>query len=363
MGKRVSEIDGIRGWAALVVVLFHLIDELFGVLAPTIRGASAHVLINGGLAVSVFFVLSGDALSLAYMRKKNINTLDTLLIKRYFRLTVPILLSCMCTYLLMKVGLTFNIEAAKIIHREDWLGAFIAFSPTLPSVLRYSIYTVYDGGNLKNSYNPFLWTMTIELLGSMLIILYLYVSERLTHPKFVIYGLIFFLIAAKSYYSLFFAGLLLSQYREEGILQRFQSCFIWKISSILILLSCVFILAVGLETSFYYLDLRMPVAIALVFCAYTSRAATAFFSSKFSRFLGTLSFPLYLVHFSIIISLTSYLIVETAKLGTLRSEHMIYIVSISTLASFIAAIIFRHLEAAGLMLVDLIPKFALKNSN
>ncbi len=60
--SRIGALDGLRGWAALVVVVFHFTWEMWGVHFPVFRQFPAS-LINGQLAVSIFFTLSGYVLT------------------------------------------------------------------------------------------------------------------------------------------------------------------------------------------------------------------------------------------------------------------------------------------------------------
>ena len=108
--KRIGEIDGVRGWAALCVLLFHLVWETFGNLFPLIKVPYLKLFFDGPMAVYVFFILSGDALSSGYIRSLNKNLIYKLIIKRYFRLLGPILLSCLIVYFLLYFHLTFNID-------------------------------------------------------------------------------------------------------------------------------------------------------------------------------------------------------------------------------------------------------------
>src|SRR5258706_1988331 len=92
---RFHEIDGLRGWAALSVVVFHLYWETFGVVMPGLRNPATAFFLDAGLAVSLFFVLSGEALSAAYFAGKGEVAVVKLCVKRYTRLTIPIAATCL----------------------------------------------------------------------------------------------------------------------------------------------------------------------------------------------------------------------------------------------------------------------------
>lgn len=339
------------------MLFFHLTNETFGNLVPMFRSDFLYFLLNGGLAVTVFFILSGDALSYGFSKKADFTLLDSLLIKRYFRLTVPILFSCVAVYALMLAAANHNVAAAKIIHREDWLGSFILFEPNLSSLLRYSFYQVYDGHSKAVSYNPFLWTMSIELVGSLLVFLYLYLSTRLKAPVKILYAVIVFLLVAQSFYCLFFIGILFARYRENGAFGRLRASRSWNfaVMAILIAIAIAYTLSKKYPNFWQYININAVTAAALVFCFYTSNWTVSFFSSRFSRFLGEISFPLYLVHFSVIISLTSFLTVKFSELGALDTPHIFLIILLSAAVSITTAVIFRRVELSALKLVNRLP--------
>src|ERR1700722_572978 len=70
---RLRFLDGLRGWAAVVVLLHHVfIDGLPANALMADRSLWAKVFfLNGTLAVSVFFVISGFSLSIRYLETGN----------------------------------------------------------------------------------------------------------------------------------------------------------------------------------------------------------------------------------------------------------------------------------------------------
>jgi peptidoglycan/LPS O-acetylase OafA/YrhL len=354
MENRRVEIDGIRGWAALSVLLFHLFVEFFGALVPEFRNPLSRIFLNGGLAVAIFFVLSGDALSIAYLKNNSYRSLDSILVKRYFRLTIPILLSCAIVYALMRAGLTYNLLAAPVVHREDWLGTAINFQPNFIEMLRYSLGRVYIGHNLSVSYNPFLWTMSVEMFGSLVVMLYLYVSQRLRRPVATLWYAIIVLFLLRDFIALFLVGVLFGKLRVDGVFDRLLASIKWRNRLLLIVAGTCLCLVTIVDRGSVHVN--MLAAAVLVFCFYSSRISIAFFSTRLSRFLGEISFPLYLVHFPVLCSLTSFLTIRASASGDLDVPHIIGIGLITIAVCIAASIVFRAIELRALRIIDMLPR-------
>lgn len=86
-------LDSIRGVAAVVVMMSHLILGFY----PVIYIGTDHVVTpwvrvwyQGDFAVTLFFVLSGFVLSLSFLHTKNIESLRSAAVRRYWRLVVPV---------------------------------------------------------------------------------------------------------------------------------------------------------------------------------------------------------------------------------------------------------------------------------
>ena len=65
-GARLRYLDGLRGWAAVSVVVFHSSWEMLGGIEPSLRSVRLVLINDGPFAVIIFFVLSGFALSTGY---------------------------------------------------------------------------------------------------------------------------------------------------------------------------------------------------------------------------------------------------------------------------------------------------------
>lgn len=352
--NRIHELDGIRGWAALIVLLFHTFGEMLKFAVPSMHSVWLAPIFSGDIAVAVFFVLSGDALSNGYFAR-GAKAIDRLLVRRYFRLTIPIFLSCLITYLIIITGHDYHLEASVILRRPEWLGHFLQFNESLIGFLLYSLLGVYTSHSPELSYNPFLWTMSIEIVGSMLVFLLCYLWQRLKKPQWVCFGLVVWLTAIGSFFALFFAGMLLGYFRQQG---SFEKLLCKRGHQYLALATVVGLIGISIVTAGMHKPaalrpLMLLVAMLLVFCFYTQKHLKSFFSNEFSRFLGEISFPLYLVHFQILISLMSWLIIQDYSIkGTIDQTAMLCFACIAVVVSIIVAWCFGLIERYILKRLD-----------
>jgi peptidoglycan/LPS O-acetylase OafA/YrhL len=355
---RLAEIDGIRGWAAVCVLLYHLTWEMFGEVAPSIRNPLTHIFLDGPLAVYVFFVLSGDALSSGFVSTRAYSSLAKGVLKRYFRLTGPIFFSCAIVYALMKLGLTYNTAAARVVGREDWLGVFISFNPDLLELIRYGLIEVYTNHTAQASYNPILWPMSVEMIGSLVVFSFCAVLPHLRRPLAVALSCAVSLWILGSWYSLFFFGLSFSLLRPHGFFDQMRA------NRRVQILSLVGLVCIGVADGFAlsgpatvgdakYVkppELSILMATALVFLIYCNAKLISLMRTGFSRYLGKISFPLYLTHFAVILSLTSYEIVEAGN--HLSLSNGLFIVTTSIAAALLLADICARLEGKYLGWID-----------
>ena len=128
---RDGAVDGLRGWAALMVVCYHFTWERLGARYPILRNPVTAWFLNGDFAVSIFFVLSGIALTSGYFTNGDRRILVGLAVKRYSRLTIPILVTCFLTFALYQLGLTYCGSASVVVARPDWIGSWLSEPVTL----------------------------------------------------------------------------------------------------------------------------------------------------------------------------------------------------------------------------------------
>lgn len=190
---RLDALESIRGLAALCVVFSHL-AWTFWPQAQLSRSTASPVLAiltqsplrivyDGNFAVRIFFVLSGVVLSVAYFQTANSESLRAAAVRRYFRLTPPICVSVLLAYLLLLSGAYANQAVAGLLHGEQgfWLRAWYAFAPSLTAAFQEGTYRVYFGFSSAQTYDPVLWTMSVELFGSFFVFAFLALAGQLRH--------------------------------------------------------------------------------------------------------------------------------------------------------------------------------------
>jgi len=281
-------LDGLRGWAAVVVLFHHtFVDGLPANNFMADRALWAHVFfLSGSLAVSVFFVVSGFSLSIRYLETGDEKGLIHIAAGRYLRLALPILAICAITYLLMVLKI---IPPAN--QRPSPLDMFVDFTPTIGGLLNFSLVEVFASHSHAGTYDPPLWTMSYEFIGSFMVFAIVAIVRSWQLRSWSLASLFVVLAACHTYFALFVAGILIAD--------LFRNSSQLKNAGLVGATLC----AAGLV---------MPVSIndmTHIFAATCLTAGVAFFTpirrlfeNRLSNFLGYISFPLYLVQATVIYS-------------------------------------------------------------
>ncbi|MGO4305368.1 acyltransferase family protein [Cupriavidus sp. RAF12] len=286
--SRLHFLDGLRGWGALVVLLAHTFGEGFPISDRVTLILSRMGIFNAGLAVWVFFVVSGFSLSIGFCRRHDPTILTGISLGRYARLAVPILVVALLLYLFFALGLVPSVE-----HRLPIFQAFLPTGPTLLNVFRFSLFDVFFAYDPAKTLIGPLWTMSFELWGSALVIGTLFVAGRLDRRVYLyaVLGVVTFLV--DPIYTAFIIGLVLAEVHASGVMERNHS--LWGKALLLIfgagILCAGFLPVIGNRPGAY-----LVVAVMLTASSVFSRLISNFLSGDLSRFLGRISFPLYLIH-------------------------------------------------------------------
>ncbi len=285
---RFPVLDALRGWGSFSVLLFHVFVDVFPTNPQTSNSLFRIFIFDGSLAVMIFFVISGFALSVQFLQSGNRIRLLKTLVGRYFRLATPIFLACLFAWVFANTGLTQPAARA-------------AQSLSLWHVSRFAAFDVFFNYYAGTSPILPLWTMPVEMMGSLVVIGILLVTgvSVWRYAAYVVAGLCLFdhspALAA------FIVGLLLAEIRMEVLPSR--------VSAVLSTVATAMIVPSLLSASYLQLpwapeDRRalLMCATAICFSMLCSRFAIKFLSHPLSTYLGFISFSLYLTHALIIFS-------------------------------------------------------------
>lgn len=346
--RRYGEIDGLRGWACVSVMLSHLFFGVFIKAIPPFISPDWRPLmepfLGGTLAVAVFFTLSGDVLSASYWMCPSRTDLVRHAVKRYMRLSIPILSASIVVFLLIRAGLTFNHEAASMLHVDNWLGNFLRGDFSILDLLWFSGITVYFKTPMDRALLPFLWIMPIEMIGSLLVLIYLFADAQIRRRYTAIVFMLLICLGADSMLACFPIGMLCANARARGGFAWLQR---QAITEPIALAGFALALVIGTWCNRVWQGFLTPSIIAggvAVACVYASKRLTRFFSAPLSLWLGQISFPIFLLHFPVIVSFTSGMAL-LAHAHDLLSPAMIWlIVSASVALCLFISRLFRPIE-------------------
>lgn len=308
----IAAFDTVRGLAALSVVFSHYIGAYgWPVKSAAIKQAwtysPLHIVWDGFAAVSLFYVLSGFVLSLKYFRETNQPNLagfrlPDYLTSRVFRIWPPYLFVFVISYILRRwVG---YYDGPGIPHVNSWLfdtwGSSIPFSQLMREafLVQANDYALVPQG----------WTLPIELFISFLVPVGILLAARST-GWLALFTLILVGPLGASYYILHFAiGILLAKYHAV-IRSWLEPRRAWKI---VVLLLGLFLytfrytvpvyLGWNLKAATPWIATGLGAALLLI-VVIASERVRSLLSFRFLRFIGRVSYSVYLLHFLVIIVL------------------------------------------------------------
>ncbi|MEV8083754.1 acyltransferase family protein [Pseudarthrobacter oxydans] len=354
--SRYTGLDGLRGLAALVVVIHHC-----GLVSPQLSAAvdsngtgsfepwvwwttftPLHLLWAGHEAVYTFFILSGFVIALPFLRNSP-SSWATYYPKRLVRIYLPVWASLVIALLMAwTVPRTAGSELSYWVNLHD----------EAPHVLA-DAFLLRGAGSLNSP----LWSLQWEMLFSLLLPIYVIGARSL--GRYGLPGLLglFILMAAGNlmrspllvYMTMFGVGVLMASQRE--VLGQWgrklgRSAWLGLIAASVILLCSRWLfppLPVGIATA--ALDGALLIFVFLVW-----PPAISLGNGSLVRWLGLRSFSLYLIHEPIVLSVTF----------ALRSTNAFHVLMLALPLSLLVTEVFFRLierpshrlaEAAGRVIV------------
>jgi peptidoglycan/LPS O-acetylase OafA/YrhL len=374
--RRYSHLDGLRGAAALLVVLFHGMIALYpatlsGRPSDNIGPWDAQIAhfpfffpIPGGFAVCLFFALSGFVLASSYSQSSQ--NIIALALKRYVRLTVPIFAICLISCVVLIAG---GISRVPLIAHIPSTGFAHHFRqvPSFLSAAIEALTSTFQHPDNRDSYCPALWTMPIEFAGSVLLIIAFSGLKRMRqatrdrYQNWILAGLCILLSA--SYLGLFFAGAwLYTSQAYKRISPRVGVC-LFVLGALLGSIGIAYNTFLDPLSAANAIFNLMPVfgydvftcmraigAVMVMVSAFSVPQLMSALNSRALQFLGQISFSAYLVHGLVIVSVIS--VADRWILGIGLPYHAMASISMLVLIAItmVSASIFNRIEAPAISL-------------
>jgi peptidoglycan/LPS O-acetylase OafA/YrhL len=329
--SRLPYLDGLRGWAAVVVVLCHLFPfYLLRSSGPSAEFASQllaqktlpgyfeyalasigivfyRLFTDGALPVYIFFVLSGYVLSVGYVKTKRHELIADQALRRYIRLTGPIFCASLLAFVLLKAGLMYNQRVATA-SGSDWIGGFYQWTPDFWGFLRFALYDVYFNYFNVPSYIFVLWTMHVEFFGSLLIFCTLAVFGALQR-RWIPYGVVLVLtVFIAPDLTAFLFGLAVAEAWQNEDVRRFVQRRGFKV----LMVGALGVVVCSPVWVFHHVPkddwpiVESVLAAVGVTSVMTFASMQKALSSRISAFFGQISFSLYLIHPLVLCSFGSW---------------------------------------------------------
>ena len=330
--NRLYWVDGLKGICAVIVVLQHTLVTIFGLsVSENFRIPIIHNLWDGNFAVSAFIILS-TILTCHGIEKHRIELLNRyryIVLKRYFRLVVPVGVIIVMMYLLNLAGL-FYAEEFGAKTNNSWLMNSTETLIHLPGNILCAplggCYTILRVG----------WMLKYVFLGTMwVIILDLLLAGRKNSSKLFLLTICTY-IAWKCdfYYINVVFGYALYTFRDKllcGGAKKYILLFT------LLLIFCVS------DLYFKTNQWNMVRAICLVSLVFISKCSIKILSIKPLVWLGNISMNIYLLHMMVLYMITCRM-VDMMSLSITDITLMFVVTLILTL---IFAYWYRRLERTG----------------
>jgi peptidoglycan/LPS O-acetylase OafA/YrhL len=236
---------------------------------------------SGYFCVSLFFVVSGYSLSLRYLQTGDRRVLVQIGAGRYFRLMIPVLATCAMMSLLLNAGLIMPPEI-----RPDRFDLSWRFDPTLGHLLQFGLWDVFFNFTMENTYAGPLWSMSVELVGSFVLLGLLAVTRSFWALVVIAIALFNYPEILVSLYSLFIIGAACAA-APERLLRSIPAI----VPPIIFVSGLVGVQMFGASSM-----VIVGSVTAFFVGSWLWEPGRQFFSNGFSKWLGNISFPLYLVH-------------------------------------------------------------------
>jgi peptidoglycan/LPS O-acetylase OafA/YrhL len=171
---------------------------------------------NGPEAVAMFFLLSGFVLARPYIPDESSGRvvrrifLPTFYLRRFIRIWLPWFFVFLLSILARKL---FFSQPPTVPPITAWLSHFWHAPLTVGDFLRQCVFQLHDARKLLLNQD---WSLGVELKGSILVPLFIFLSVRKRMPLLWMVAVFFLLcVGTGHYYIIFIAGVLIARFEKR----------------------------------------------------------------------------------------------------------------------------------------------------
>lgn len=303
----------------------------------------------GNFSVCLFYLISGFLISYAYFYKNNRTQKIDSIFKRYFQLVIPILLSNIIIFAILKSGLFRTDNLINLYSQNGFDNYYKNFDMNFFDVISTSFYNIFSTGNA--AINPPLWTMKNELIFSVIVMLILSIFGNNKNRIYVYLFIILFF--PDSYLMCFIFGVVLLE------LSINKNDFLLKINRIDVKI-IIFLLGLYLS-SYTYLASQSKIyslldfdlvnldknviyhglgAMLIMLFILLSKKMQKILSNKFFVKLGNISLNIYLFHWVIINTISMYIVYKLLLLF----EYFISVLISFIISTIITIVVSKYFD-------------------
>ena len=308
---RITFLDGLKGIGCLMVFLGHF--RLFGFTYPRslfFNNIFVSTLFSGNLAVCLFLIISAFLICNSYKSNRIvIGGISRILLKRYFRLAIPIGLILIIISFIHVTGIQFNSEASALNNNEMLAKMInnVGYRELIKSIFLIPL------GFSSNWLKP-AWMIKYIFYGTFLALALFKATEKISLNKTVLicvfYSILFYFIDV--YYIAIIIGFALFKINET---KQERGCKFDKFANIIAFLSFSLFACIRIITKMYNIPPNGFINImnaSLIICFVCNcNFCKKILSSRPLLWLGKISFSLYLWHVLVMCTFTSYLYIHT----------------------------------------------------
>lgn len=343
--KRITYIDGLKGWCAISVCLLHflLIFVLYGYVGwKCVPEASLNpkeyyfnhfpfsILSNNSFPLYIFFGLISFLICYFFFKKNDIEKIKKQAILRYFRFLPIVVISCFITYLLLVTSLCPYEEYFKL-SGNTWAYGLFEEKYTFFDVIKGSFFVgFFEGFQIINP----LWCLDYLFLGSMLTYFVMLIYNKIK-VKWILYTFLFvvFFFVDQNYLA-FIAGMVAAEIanKEYSLKKRY--------GALIVILGCIIgLFPLVLLPEIITINTLYSIGAGLVIIGtHLSFQNQYLLNNKFIEFVGKESLSLILFNAIILQSVNLHLYIWFDSLGFELYLNLIINLFVNGILSLLAAL-------------------------